>query len=78
MPFPPMRVLEVHWSWALSLMCEVALSTTKFLCPVLTNIEVGLYSTSVVSKICEVHHYRTLITDIQIVKKDNLKKMIRD
>jgi hypothetical protein len=25
-PFPPMRVLGVDWSWALSLMCEVALS----------------------------------------------------
>ena len=25
-PFPPMRVLEVKWSQALSLMCEVALS----------------------------------------------------
>ena len=24
-PFPPMRVLEVEWSWALSLVCEVAL-----------------------------------------------------
>jgi len=23
--FPPMRVLEVQWSWALSLVCEVAL-----------------------------------------------------
>jgi hypothetical protein len=35
-PFPPMRMLEVYWSWALSLMCEVALKTcfkwlTKFL-----------------------------------------------
>ena len=28
--FPPMRVLEVQWAWALSLMCEVSLST-KFL-----------------------------------------------
>ena len=26
LPFPPMRVLEVEWSRALSLMCEVALS----------------------------------------------------
>ena len=25
-PFPPMRVLEVYWSRALSLVCEVALS----------------------------------------------------
>ena len=25
LPFPPMRVLEVYWSRALSLMCEVAL-----------------------------------------------------
>ena len=25
LPFPPMRVLEVYWSWALSLVCEVAL-----------------------------------------------------
>ena len=25
-PFPPMGVLEVYWSWALSLVCEVALS----------------------------------------------------
>ena len=24
-PFPPIRVLEVVWSWALSLVCEVAL-----------------------------------------------------
>ena len=24
-PFPPMRVLEVHWLWALSLVAEVAL-----------------------------------------------------
>ena len=24
-PFSPMRVLEVYWSWALSLVCEVAL-----------------------------------------------------
>ena len=24
LPFPAMRVLEVHWSWALGLMCEVA------------------------------------------------------
>ena len=24
-PFPPMRVLKVEWSWALSLVCEVAL-----------------------------------------------------
>ena len=22
-PFPPMRVLEVYWSWALGLVCEV-------------------------------------------------------
>ena len=26
MPFPPMRVLEVSWSRALNLVCEVALS----------------------------------------------------
>ena len=31
-PFPPMRVLEVLWSWALYLMCEVALLLTLFLC----------------------------------------------
>ena len=24
-PFPPMRMLDVLWSWALSLVCEVAL-----------------------------------------------------
>jgi hypothetical protein len=28
-PFPPMRVLEVKWSWALSLVCEVALRATS-------------------------------------------------
>ena len=28
-PFPPMRVLEVQWSHALSLVCEVALSVTS-------------------------------------------------
>ena len=28
-PFPPMRVLEVYWSRALSLVCEVALNHTK-------------------------------------------------
>ena len=28
-PFPQMRVLEVWWSWALSLVCEVALSSNE-------------------------------------------------
>ena len=28
-PFPPMRVLEVNWSWALSLVCDVALSVKQ-------------------------------------------------
>ena len=28
-PFPPMRVLEVQWSRALSLVCEVALRTSQ-------------------------------------------------
>ena len=28
-PFPPMRVLEVKWSWAPSLMCEVALNVHR-------------------------------------------------
>ena len=28
-PFPPMRVLKVEWTWALSLVCEVAISYAK-------------------------------------------------
>ena len=30
MPFPPMRVLEVQWSWALNVVCEVALRPTRW------------------------------------------------
>ena len=26
LPFPPMRVRKVHWSWALNLVCGVAMS----------------------------------------------------
>ena len=40
LPFPPMRVLELWWSWALSLMCEVALSVTPMY---LTYFPVGNY-----------------------------------
>ena len=29
-PFPPMRVLEVQWSWALSPVCEVAFTNNFF------------------------------------------------
>ena len=31
-PLPPMRVVEVQWSWTLSLVCEVALSLLVVFC----------------------------------------------
>ena len=42
-PFPPMRVLEVYWSWALSLVCEVGMSSfIKKLTYSISSVEVAL------------------------------------
>ena len=42
-PFPPMRVLEVKWSRALSLVCEVALTNTR----IPTNYALKIFSDNI-------------------------------